>query len=218
MIALFVRFLEFRLRRPGSLALKRLVDLLLAGVFLLLFAPLYLLVGLLVFLESGPQVIYCQMRLGKGGRPFGLYKFRTMHQRAETALEELLLNDPQARAEYQKYRKMRNDPRITRLGRFMRSYSLDELPQIVNVLRGELSLVGPRPYLPEEIDPHAPEGRKILSVTPGITGWWQVMGRNEATFQERLELDQYYVEHWSAWMDICILVKTPWVVLNGSGR
>jgi Undecaprenyl-phosphate galactose phosphotransferase WbaP len=204
--------------QTAGLQVKRAIDLILSGIFIGFFFPLYVFLGLLVYINTDRRIIFKQTRMGKNSKPFVIYKFQSMKAEAHNTLQTLLANDPDALREYQRYRKMRNDPRVTPLGRIMRKYSLDELPQIVNIFRGDMSLVGPRPYTPDEIDPSTPEGKKILSVLPGITGWWQVMGRNATTFQERQELDQYYVDNWSIWMDCYIFFKSFWVVLNGTGR
>jgi lipopolysaccharide/colanic/teichoic acid biosynthesis glycosyltransferase len=200
------------------LHVKRVVDLILSSIFIGFSFPFYVFLGLLVYINTDRQIIFKQMRMGKDGKPFIIYKFQSMKMEAHNTLQALLENDTKALREYEKYRKVKDDPRVTSLGRIMRKYSLDELPQIVNIFRGDMSLVGPRPYTLDEIDPSTPEGKKILSVLPGITGWWQVMGRNATTFQERRELDQYYVDHWSIWMDCYIFFKSFWVVLKGSGR
>lgn len=206
------------LARPANRVVKRFFDLAGSLLFFSLFWPVYLLMALLVWLDAGKPIIYTQLRVGKGGKLFPIYKFRTMKNPDGRSLEEMLAGDPAALSEYQKYRKLKNDPRITRLGRFFRRYSLDELPQIWNILKGDMSLLGPRPYTPDEIDPQSVNGKRILSVLPGVSGWWQVMGRNETTFEERQELDKYYVNNWSLWMEGYILLKSVWVVLGGTGR
>lgn len=204
--------------QKSNLLIKRLSDISICVVFLLVFWPLYLLIAVLVWFTSGRPITYQQERMGKDGRVFMIHKFRSMRQGSQEHLEEVLSSSPQVRSDYQRYRKIEDDPRVTGLGRFLRKFSLDELPQIVNVLKGQMSIVGPRPYTLDEIEPNTPEGKKILSVLPGVTGWWQVMGRNATTFEKRQELDKYYVSNWSLWMDAYILFKTFWVVLSGTGR
>jgi len=161
--------------------------------------------------------MYVQERIGKGGKRIKYMKFRTMQLNAEQRLDELLSNNPQARVEYNTYHKLTQDPRITRVGKFLRKFSLDELPQLYHVLAGDLSLVGPRAYMNSEYQDMGNYKDLILQVQPGMTGWWQVMGRQTTTFQQRLELDEYYLSNWSLWLDIYILMKTAWVVITGIG-
>ena len=140
-----------------------------------------------------------------------------MYKDADKKLEEVLAADPEAFTEYQTYQKLANDPRVTRMGRVFRPYSLDELPQFINVLKGDMNLIGPRSYLPRELEIMGEYAQVILKVKPGITGWWQVMGRNATSFKERLQLDEYYISNWSIWLDIYIMIKTVWVLLRGEG-
>ena len=155
--------------------------------------------------------------LGRDGKLFSCLKFRTMVPDAEAALQRLLAEDPQAREEYAKYHKLREDPRVTRVGRFLRKTSLDELPQLWNVLRGEMSLVGPRPYLPRESEDIGVTQSDILRVYPGITGPWQVNGRNHASFDERVRMDAHYVRDWSVWLDIVLLARTVRTLVSDRG-
>ena len=140
-----------------------------------------------------------------------------MYPNAEEKLVELLQSDADAAREYALYHKLTDDPRITPIGRFLRRYSLDELPQLINVIRGDMNLIGPRSYLPRESDAMGEHARIIHKVRPGITGWWQVMGRNATSFEERLQLDEYYISNWSIWLDIYIVIKTGWVLISGKG-
>jgi Undecaprenyl-phosphate galactose phosphotransferase WbaP len=180
--------------------------------------PFYLAIALLIRLDSPGPAVFAQERLGRAGRRFPCYKFRTMMaEGAEEALQKLLETDPTARLEYQKYHKLAHDPRITRVGSMLRKFSLDELPQIWNVLRGDLSLVGPRAYLPRELADMQSDANLILKTRPGLTGWWQVMGRHSTTFEQRLQLDIYYLSTWSLWLDIYILIKTAWIIMSGHG-
>jgi len=201
-----------------NLIIKRMTDFLISGVFLIFFWPIYIIIGILVWLDSGRPITFLQERMGKDGQLFKVHKFRSMQPGSKEQLEVILTSSSKTRSDYTKYRKIKNDPRITRFGKIMRKFSLDELPQIVNILKGEMSIIGPRPYTLDEIDPNDPDSQKILSVLPGITGWWQVMGRNATTFEERRELDKYYVSNWSLWIDAYILFKTIWVVISGTGR
>lgn len=179
--------------------------------------PLILILSLLVRLETGGPIFYRAKRIGKDGRLFSCMKFSTMVQNAEAVLQQILEKDTGAREEYLKYHKLRNDPRVTRIGRFLRKTSLDELPQLWNVLRGEMSLVGPRPYLPRESEDIGISQSEILRVPPGITGLWQVDGRNHTSFDERVQMDLYYVHDWSVWLDLVLLVQTVRSVLLSRG-
>ena len=204
------------LNRHAELA-KRAFDLVFGLLLGLAAMPFYLAITLLIRLDSPGAAVFAQERLGRGGRCFHCYKFRTMSVDAEAALQKLLDTDPTARREYQKYHKLAHDPRITRMGSLLRKFSLDELPQIWNVLRGDLSLVGPRAYLPRELDDMRSDAGLILKTRPGLTGWWQVMGRHSTTFEQRLQLDVYYLSNWSLSLDIYIMIKTAWIILSGHG-
>jgi Undecaprenyl-phosphate galactose phosphotransferase WbaP len=197
---------------------KRIMDLILTTFLLLISWPLFLVLAILVKITSKGPVIYTQKRLGINGELFDSYKFRTMYENAGEKLKELLTRDKAAFEEYTLYHKLQNDPRITPIGRFIRRFSLDELPQLFNVLKGDMNLIGPRSYMPWEQFAMGDKSRIILKVKPGLTGWWQVMGRNATSFEERLALDQYYISNWSLWLDIYIMIKTVFVVLSGQGR
>ncbi len=196
---------------------KRALDLcatVAGGIFVL---PLLLALCLLVRLESRGPVFYSAMRMGRDNKLFACVKFRTMVPDAEAVLQRLLEEDEEAREEYSKYHKLRDDPRVTRVGRFLRKTSLDELPQIWNVLRGEMSLVGPRPYLPRESSGIGRTQGEILRVYPGITGPWQTSGRNDTSFADRVQIDGHYVRNWSIWWDLIILARTVRCVLFSRG-
>lgn len=179
--------------------------------------PLIAILGLLVFLTSGGPVFFSHERVGIGGRRFRMWKFRSMVPDAEKVLQEHLKRDPALRAEWQQYDKLRNDPRITLIGRFLRKTSLDELPQIWNILRGDMSFVGPRPYPAYKYDEICQVAPVIMRVRPGISGMWQVTGRNRTTFEKRLAIDAQYVRDWSPWLDLYILSRTAKVVLISEG-
>ena len=186
-------------------------------LFLLLAVPL-LVISLLIRATSPGPAIYRQQRSGKHGTMFLCYKFRTMYRDADARLKDILAADGQAKEEWERYRKLMDDPRITPLGRFLRGTSLDELPQIINVLRGEMSLVGPRPVTQEEIERHYGKNAELcFSVLPGITGLWQVSGRSNTSYDYRIMLDSWYVRNWNLWLDIIILFKTVDVVLRREG-
>lgn len=199
------------------LAVKRVIDLLFCLLLLPLLVPLGLLLGLLIRLDSPGPVLYRQKRVGAGGRLLQVYKFRTMCADADARLKEWLARDPALRAEWERDQKLRHDPRITRMGRFLRKTSLDELPQLINVARGDMSLVGPRPIVSGEAKKYGQVFDEYCRVRPGITGLWQISGRNNTTYAERVALDHYYINNWSVWMDIWILARTVPVVLTGYG-
>ena len=203
--------------RLAEQAVKRVVDVLLAGVLLVLLAPLWATIALLVKFDSEGPVLFRQDRMGQNGQLFTLYKFRTMYQDAEARLDELLASDPELRAEYETFHKLQQDPRVTRVGQLLRSLSLDEFPQLLNVVKGDMSLVGPRAYVPEERIKMNGCHHAILERPPGITGLWQVAGRNELTFDERVRTDVHYNQNWSFWMDLYILVRTVPVVVTREG-
>jgi Undecaprenyl-phosphate galactose phosphotransferase WbaP len=200
---------------PGLV--KRAGDL--AGSFVLLLAgaPLFALIALLIRLDSRGGVFFRQEREGRLGKKFMMLKFRSMRVDAEQVLAGTLASDPALRREWDAAQKLKNDPRITRVGRFLRKFSLDELPQLINVLKGEMSLVGPRPYFPEQGALYG-EGVKLYQmVPPGMTGMWQVRGRNTTSFDERVKLDEYYIRNWSIWLDAYILARTVLVLITREG-
>ncbi len=197
--------------------IKRCFDITASLLLLPFLFLLMVVIGLVIKLESPGPVIYSHYRIGKGGKRFRCYKFRTMQRDAEERLQEILEQDDQARQQWEQYWKIINDPRVTRVGRFLRRTSLDELPQILNVLKGEMSLIGPRPYLLREKEALGDKLEIITSVNPGITGLWQVSGRNDTTYQYRIKLDTWYIMNWSLWLDIFILVKTIGVVIGMKG-
>ncbi len=202
---------------PGPRVLKRVLDVTAAVVLGLLGLPLVALIALAVRLDSPGPVFFAQPRIGKGGRKFRAWKFRTMVRDAQEVLDRYLREHPELREEWERDQKLRHDPRVTRVGRLLRRASLDELPQLWNVLRGEMSLVGPRPIVDEEVARYGPRFTLYAQVLPGITGLWQVSGRNDTTYEERVELDSYYVRNWSVWLDLYILARTVWVVLTARG-
>lgn len=196
---------------------KRAMDLLISCLGLPVVGLTLCVLGLLVWLESPGPVFFGHRRIGRSNSTFLAWKLRTMHVDSEQLLQETLLRDGALQEEWQCHRKLRCDPRITRLGRFLRKTSLDELPQLWNVLRGEMSLVGPRPIVAEEVAAYGLEFALYCKVTPGITGLWQVSGRNMVSTRDRVRLDSYYVRNWSPWLDLHILARTANVVLTGKG-
>ena len=196
---------------------KRVIDLFLISLAVPVVALTILLVGMLVKLESPGPAFYGQRRIGRNRSTFRIWKIRTMQVNADELLQDALAKDGALREEWLSSRKLRRDPRITRVGRFLRKTSLDELPQVWNVVRGEMSLVGPRPIVEEEIANYGPNFSLYCRVTPGLTGLWQVSGRNTVSSRDRVRMDSYYVRNWSPWLDLNILARTARVVLTGQG-
>ena len=200
----------------ARLVAKRLLDAALASVLLIVLSPLLLVIAVAIWLDSGLPIIYRCARLGRGGHPITVLKFRTMRDGSHYHLQDLLDADELRALEYDVARKLRRDPRRTRVGTFLRRTSMDELPQLVNVLMGDMSLVGPRPYFADELLDR-PEAAEILSVRPGITGLWQINGRSDRTFEERIAFDVQYVRHRNGWLESRILVATIFAVISGRG-
>lgn len=197
--------------------LKRWFDLALSVLSFPIVIPLGLLVAAIVRLDSPGPVLVRLERLGRDGKIFGQYKFRTMVVDAERVLRELLELDPQIRSEFESTYKIRSDPRVTKVGRWLRKTSLDELPQILNVLIGQMSWVGPRAVRPDELRMYGEAAPAFLSVVPGITGLWQVSGRCRLSYQDRVRLDMQYIEEVGFWMDLRIIMRTVPVMLTGDG-
>lgn len=203
--------------RPVGGALKRGLDVVIAATALVALSPLFLFVTIILRLTDPGPVFFGHKRVGLGGRSFRCLKFRTMCVDADVVLERLLASDPEIAAEWEATRKLRNDPRISRIGRVLREYSLDELPQLINVLRGEMSLVGPRPVVTSELTRYGNAAVHYLSARPGITGLWQVSGRSDTTYRARVSLDARYVTEWSLTGDVVILLRTIPAVLGARG-
>ncbi len=215
---LFLLKLKNNLKSPLNRAVKRAFDLVVGSVILLILAPFMGVVALAISLESAGGPFFIQDRLGRRGRLFRCIKFRSMFKNADAKLQEYLDKNPQAKQEWEEFKKLKGfDPRVTKVGKFLRKTSLDELPQLINVIKGDMSLVGPRPYLPREREDMGDYFTTIMVAKPGITGLWQVSGRNELPFKERLILDTWYVQNWSLWLDIVILFKTVKVLLKREG-
>lgn len=202
---------------PWARRIKRLLDLFSTVAGGALIGPMLLAVALLVKLDSPGPAFYGHRRLGIGGEHFRCWKFRTMYANAEQLLEESLRHDPGLRAEWEQNFKLREDPRVTRIGRFLRKTSLDELPQLWNVVRGEMSLVGPRPIVDAEVSKYGEVYGMYRRIRPGISGFWQVSGRSDTSYAERVKLDAYYVHNWSVWLDLVILARTVGSVVLGRG-
>ncbi len=204
-------------RTPWQAMLGLRVEQLIALLLILLLSPVMLVVTLLIWRSDGAPILFGHYRVGQHGRLFRCLKFRSMYRNSEQMLRDLLAKDSAARAEWERDHKLLNDPRITPIGNFLRRTSLDELPQLFNVLRGEMSLVGPRPITVAELPRYGQVRWHYLSVRPGMTGLWQVSGRNDVSYDERVELDRRYVESDSLRMRLSILWRTVHVVLYGSG-
>ncbi|MCH9626412.1 MAG: UDP-glucose:undecaprenyl-phosphate glucose-1-phosphate transferase [Chlamydiales bacterium] len=187
---------------------KRLFDIVFSLSLLLLFLPFGLLIALGIFLCSPGAIFYTQIRLGRAGKPFKCYKFRTMHLQADRRLKELLLTDPALQTEWKRHQKLKSDPRVFFFGRLLRKTSIDELPQFWNVLKGELSVVGPRPYMVNQRKELGSLAEKILSIRPGVTGLWQTSGRSNTTFDKRIALDAAYVDRSAFLYDLWLILKT----------
>lgn len=199
--------------------IKRIIDIIgaLVGIILLIPTTVAIYIARKILKEDEGPLFYEQLRYGKNGKVFRLYKFRSMCINADEKLKKYLEENEEARKEYKKYRKLKHDPRITRLGVFLRKTSLDEFPQFVNVLKGDMSLVGPRPYLQREREDMGAEYNKIITVKPGITGYWQVNGRSNTTYEERMNMELYYVDNCSLWLDTKIFFKTFITVFKKEG-
>lgn len=198
---------------------KKIIDILagLTGTILIIFITIFVAIMRLVKKENDGPIFYTQIRVGKNGKQFKLYKYRSMVMNADEKLKDYLEKNEKAREEYKKYKKLKKDPRITTVGKFLRKTSLDEFPQFINVLKGDMSFVGPRPYLYREKEDMGESFNKIVSVKPGITGYWQVNGRNDVDFQDRLNMDTYYIEHRGLVMDLKIILKTFFKTLRREG-
>jgi lipopolysaccharide/colanic/teichoic acid biosynthesis glycosyltransferase len=201
-----------RARQGYEHFLKRTIDVFGSSVLLCVLAPLFLAVALVVGVSDGLPVFYRRRVIGARGE-FDAYKFRTMQRDADA----ILAADPQLREDFRTDFKLKSDPRVTRVGAWLRKYSLDELPQLANVLRGEMSLVGPRMITAPELAKYGQYQDLLLSVKPGLTGYWQIKGRQDVSYEERVRMDVHYITHWSLGLDFVILLKTPWRVIRGKG-
>ena len=198
--------------------IKTLFDFLFAFTSLLIGLPFLILIALMIKLSSRGPILFHQERIGKNNKPFKCIKFRTMHPEAEDILDNLVKNNEKLRIEYKETHKLKNDPRITKIGKFLRKTSLDELPQLFNVLRMEMSIVGPRPIVSAELDKYGSSIKEVLSIKPGITGLWQVSGRNNLTYKKRVFLDCLYVNNINLFNDIKIIIRTFGVILFPGDR
>ncbi|MCR4821267.1 MAG: undecaprenyl-phosphate galactose phosphotransferase WbaP [Treponema sp.] len=205
------------LTKKISLFWKRFIDLFLLLLSSPVLLPVVAIVSLLIKITSPGPVFYGHKRSGKNGKEFKCWKFRSMVIDADKQLEKILAENPEMRAEWEKDRKFTNDPRVTKIGKILRKTSIDELPQFFNVLTGEMSFIGPRPVTAPELEKYGSKAEFILSVKPGLSGMWQISGRSDTGYEERVTLDSYYIQNWSVWLDIWIIIKTVYVVLRGKG-
>ena len=192
---------------------KRFIDFVFSFLLIILLFPLFLIIGILIKLNSKGSIIYIQRRIGKNNTPFSCYKFRTMKSESKYILKKLLIQNPQFKNEFEKKRKLINDPRITNIGKFLRFTSLDELPQIYNVLIGDMSFIGPRPIVKSEIKKYGKDFKKAFSMKPGISGLWQVSGRNNLSYIKRVNLDIFYARNINFLLDLKIFIKTIAIIL-----
>lgn len=209
--------LNNNLARNVNAWIKRVFDLICVILGLIVLSPVFVVIGVIIKFTTGNKVFFKHQRIGRNGKPFYCIKFQTMYPNSAELLARILATDEQAREEWERDFKLKNDPRVTSIGKFLRKTSLDELPQLFNVLFGEMSLVGPRPIVSQEIERYADGFYYYQLVTPGITGLWQVSGRNDVDYSNRVRLDEWYVKNWSLWYDIVILAKTFGVVFKRSG-
>lgn len=210
---------ENKVEKAIYIGIKRTIDVIgsLVGMVLLVPATIAIYIAQKISKEDNGPLFYKHIRYGKNGKQFRLYKFRSMCMNADEKLKEYLKSNEEARKEFEENQKLQHDPRITKLGNFLRKTSLDELPQMLNILKGEMSFVGPRPVVKREIEKYGENKEKLLSVKPGLTGYWQVNGRSNTTYEERMNMELYYVDNCSLWLDIKIFFKTFIAVFKKEG-
>ena len=193
---------------------KRIFDLVISTIGLIVLSPIFLILAIIVKLDSKGPVFFAHTRYGKNGKKFKMYKFRTMYENAQDMINDFT---PEQMKEWKENFKLQDDPRITKVGKFLRKTSLDELPQIVNIMKGDLSIIGPRPVIEEELEKYGENKEKFLSVTPGLTGYWQANGRSSTTYEQRMEMELYYIDHISPKLDFKIFFKTIESVIKKEG-
>ena len=201
-------------RKKVYLAIKRLIDIIGSLIGIILLSPIYIIIAILIKFDSPGKVVFGHTRKGKGGKDIKVYKFRTMYSNANEIFESFT---PEQKEEYYKNFKLDNDPRVTKLGGFLRKTSLDELPQLFNILKGDMTIIGPIPIVEKEISKYGDKAEKLFSVVPGLAGYWQANGRSDTTYEERVEMDMYYIDNMSFWLDAKILFQTAISVLKGEG-
>ena len=196
------------------MSVKRVFDLVISTIGLIILSPIFLILAIIVKLDSKGPVFFAHTRYGKNGKKFKMYKFRTMYENAQDMIKDFT---PEQMKEWKENFKLQDDPRITKVGKFLRKTSLDELPQIVNIIKGDLSIIGPRPVIEEELEKYGENKEKFLSVTPGLTGYWQANGRSSTTYEQRMEMELYYIDHISPKLDFKIFFKTIESVIKKEG-
>ena len=207
-------------RKPRTIdaVLKRMMDIFFSLIGCLFILPIAVVVKIMNLAHGDhASIFYKQKRLGRYGRDLNVYKFRSMVPNAEEVLKDILAKDPEKKAEWERSAKLEDDPRVTAAGKFLRKTSLDEFPQFINVLKGDMSLIGPRPVTTPELAKYGDKAKLILSVQPGLSGMWQISGRSDTGYEERITLDSYYIQNWSVWLDIWIIIKTIYIVIKGKG-
>ena len=201
-------------KKKVYLAIKRLIDIIGSLIGIILLSPLYIIIAILIKFDSPGKVVFGHTRKGKGGKDIKVYKFRTMYSNASEIFESFT---PEQKEEYYTNFKLDNDPRVTKLGGFLRKTSLDELPQLFNILKGDMTIIGPRPIVEKEVEKYGDKAEKLFSVVPGLGGYWQANGRSDTTYEERVEMDMYYIDHMCFTLDAKILFQTIFSVLKGEG-
>ena len=201
-------------RKKVYLAIKRLIDIIGSLIGIILLSPIYIIIAILIKFDSPGKIVFGHTRKGKGGKDIKVYKFRTMYSNANEIFESFT---SEQKEEYYKNFKLDNDPRVTKLGGFLRKTSLDELPQLFNILKGDMTIIGPRPIVEKEISKYGDKAEKLFSVVPGLAGYWQANGRSDTTYEERVEMDMYYIGNMSFYLDVKILFQTAISVLKGEG-
>ena len=196
------------------MSVKRVFDLVISTIGLIILSPIFLILAIIVKLDSKGPVFFAHTRYGKNGKKFKMYKFRTMYENAQDMINDFT---PEQMKEWKENFKLQDDPRITKVGKFLRKTSLDELPQIVNIIKGDLSIIGPRPVIKEELEKYGENKEKFLSITPGLTGYWQANGRSSTTYEQRMEMELYYIDHISPKLDFKIFFKTIESVIKKEG-
>ena len=201
-------------RKKVYLAIKRVIDIIGSLIGIIVLSPLYIIIAILIKFDSPGKVVFGHTRKGKGGKDIKVYKFRTMYSNASEIFESFT---PEQKEEYYTNFKLDNDPRVTKLGGFLRKTSLDELPQLFNILKGDMTIIGPRPIVEKEVEKYGDKAEKLFSVVPGLGGYWQANGRSDTTYEERVEMDMYYIDHMCFTLDAKILFQTIFSVLKGEG-
>ena len=203
-----------KISKKVYIKIKRVIDVILASVALILLSPLFAIIAIAIKIDSKGPVFFAHKRIGKNGKIIKLYKFRSMVINAEELIKSFT---PEQMREYKENYKLTNDPRITKVGKFLRKTSLDELPQLINIINGDLSIIGPRPVVTDELEKYGVNKDKFLSVTPGLTGYWAANGRSNTTYEQRMEMELYYIDNLSLKMDIKVFFKTILSVLKKEG-